>query len=155
MKVKQTRFRPVYKEKGKTNISFAYNKPGIYVIKKKGSEKVEYVGYSHTNVAKTALRHFQTWNDRPYPGSGSPRHIVFKQPLNYLIKIFIFPPLTTVAALERLEKALINLRSPAKNVEEYSNFKPTAKDLENLKKIFDSDFFLEKELEDMENFLPF
>lgn len=155
MKVKQTRFRPVYKEKGKTNISFAYGRPGIYVIKKKGSAAVEYVGYSHTNVAKTALRHFQTWNDRPYPGSGSPRHVIFKQPLNYLIKIFIFPPLTTAAALERLEKALIKIREPKKNVEEYSNFVPTKKDIENLKKIFDSDFFLEKELEDAENYLPF
>jgi hypothetical protein len=33
--------------------------------------------------------------------------------------------------------------------------KPTKKDLEDLKKIFDSDFFLEKELEDAEKYLPF
>lgn len=39
------------------------NKSGVYIIRKKGNKKFSYIGFSASNLYKTILRHFQSWND--------------------------------------------------------------------------------------------
>jgi hypothetical protein len=52
---------PTGKSYGKTNMSIANGKIGLYFIKEDGV--IVYVGQSKYNLYKTALRHFQKWND--------------------------------------------------------------------------------------------
>ena len=46
----------------KSNINFAAGKSGVYIIYING--QLRYVGYSTTQLEKTILRHFQSWNDK-------------------------------------------------------------------------------------------
>lgn len=60
----KTKFLPVYIE-GRPNpalIKASFVKPGVYIIKVNG--KIRYIGYSASNVYKTLIRHFQSWEDR-------------------------------------------------------------------------------------------
>lgn len=54
------KFYPAYKNNRPT---FKQTEPtaGAYLIRYQG--QIQYVGYSATNVVKTAYRHFQQWND--------------------------------------------------------------------------------------------
>ena len=38
-------------------------KSGVYIVRKKGNKKFSYIGFSASNLYKTILRHFQSWND--------------------------------------------------------------------------------------------
>lgn len=68
--LKAFRFIPVYElmpngsRSGKTNINFAKGKKGVYLIKE--NDKIVYVGSSMSDLYKTAIRHFQQWNDGQY-----------------------------------------------------------------------------------------
>lgn len=71
MKAKRTRFaKPYKKTKGgtyfRTNLPLLDHKKdqaGVYFIKKIGSPKILYVGYSENSLYKTIYRHFQKWID--------------------------------------------------------------------------------------------
>ena len=68
--MKAFRFIPVYDlvpnggKSGRTNINFARGKKGVYLIKE--NDRIVYVGSSMSDLYKTAIRHFQQWNDRQY-----------------------------------------------------------------------------------------
>jgi hypothetical protein len=69
-KMKKSRFVDVYKSppapevgwKGVTNIAFAQNKPGVYLIKR--DDTLVYVGASGNDVYRKSLRHFQPYKIR-------------------------------------------------------------------------------------------
>ena len=58
---------PTLSKRGKSNISWAKNKSGVYQIFEKSryanDYELVYIGYSRSSLYKTILRHFQTWND--------------------------------------------------------------------------------------------
>lgn len=59
----KTRVRQVYKPDNKTsNIPGTKNRAGVYMIYISG--KLRYIGYSGSNLQKTIMRHFQSWDDK-------------------------------------------------------------------------------------------
>jgi excinuclease UvrABC nuclease subunit len=87
------------------------NQSGVYVIRKKESHKVVYVGFSKNQLYKTVYRHFQTWTDISrttqtrftYPKKGYQVRIIF----------------TTPARAQQMEKYLIQLFKPKDNELKY------------------------------------
>lgn len=89
-----TNRRPTYKKGNKKS-------PGVYLIKQNG--RIMYVGFSLSDVHKTAYRHFQSWNDRTQYRATFPKNAL----------LYILP--TTKAKAKKLEAALIRKHQPAKN----------------------------------------
>lgn len=77
---------------------------GTYLIKKSGSNKILYVGYSETQLYKTIYRHFQAWNDQ-----AQERTTYDKE--GYSVKIFF----TTPAKAAKLEQYFIKKYEPQDN----------------------------------------
>lgn len=118
-KMGKYKFIPVYSElpegskNGKTNIAFAKGKPGVYIIKE--NNKIVYVGYSGTDVYRTALRHFQQWSDSAYPN-----RITYVDKLRskkYTIRIV----LTSASRAIKLETGLIRKHKPRDNFEKLNS----------------------------------
>lgn len=112
----------------KTNIRFADNKSGIYLIYPAGSQKAVYIGMSQTNLYKTILRHFQSWAD--------PRQIRVTYPKKgYNIRIVFCSP----AQAERLERALIVKHKPIDNPNKYLLYTATKQDENEIEKYINTD----------------
>jgi hypothetical protein len=120
--MKKTKYIDVFKslksDKGrKTNLSFAFGKSGVYIIKE--DNKIVYIGQSGTNLYRTILRHFQSWNDRTqarvtYIGKLS-RH-------KYKVRVVFVPPKKAI----QLERDLIAKYKPRDNpdkIQQVLNFK--------------------------------
>ena len=93
------KFNPAY-SKGRPYYRHGKPTPGVYIIKHRG--RIQYVGYSYSNVVKTAYRHFQKWEDRQYRATfpRSAEMLIFK---------------TTRKQAERLEKYYIEKYQPERN----------------------------------------
>lgn len=110
--MKKTRFKPVYNLAGRVNIPETKDRSGVYLIKEKG--KIVYVGNSASNVYKTALRHFQSWDDPTQERityAGQPRE-------NYTIRFVA----CTAKQAEALERRLILRHQPRDNSIKYDNY---------------------------------
>lgn len=115
----KTRFAPVYID-GKPNpalIRANYKKPGVYLIKVNG--ELSYVGYSSTNVYKTILRHFQSWEDRYQVRVTYPK-------ASYVTARIVYT--STGAQAAQLEKALIIKYKPKDNPNKLEQYELDLKD---------------------------
>lgn len=112
--MKVFKFIAPYKANGKTNLPEAVNRSGVYLIKKDGV--LVYVGYSESNLYKTILRHFQTWNDKQ-----SPERLSYKNQMNRA-KFTVRVVFTTPKRAAALEKALILKYNPKDNFLKYENY---------------------------------
>ncbi len=111
----KSRFISPYNANGSTNMDFCKGHAGVYIIKKKGSNDISYIGYSATNLYKTVLRHFQSWDDKRQV------RISYKYKHDYVVRIII----TTPARAEKLEKALIIYYKPKDNPDKLRLYAPT------------------------------
>jgi excinuclease UvrABC nuclease subunit len=102
-KIVKSRFFPVYNKDGSTNLAKFKNQSGVYLIQK-DSTGIVYVGYSGTNLYKTVLRHFQSWEDRTQVRA------TFSK-LGYSVRIILCSPDRAVL----LEAALLRKLSPIGN----------------------------------------
>ncbi len=113
-RLKKSRFIPVYKEipsgsrNGKTNITWARGRKGVYIIKE--NNRIVYVGSSESDLYKTAMRHFQEWNDREQPGRITYRNRLRKN--KYTIRIVEVSPKSRIRLLEA---KLIERHNPRDN----------------------------------------
>lgn len=89
-----TNNRPTYRKNGRKS-------PGIYLIKE--DNRIKYVGYSLSDVHKTAYRHFQKWTD----------YSQYRATFAKNAKIYIL--YTTKSRAQKLEKLLIEKYQPEKN----------------------------------------
>ena len=101
-------FKP-YRARGQvaSKLGRAFGKTGIYFIKENG--RLIYIGYSGSNLYKTILRHFQTWNDAYQSG-----RISYKEHLDqkdYTVRIEYMPS----EAAKLAECQLINEYKPRDN----------------------------------------
>ena len=120
--MKKSKFFPVYRitndQQRRTNLAGAKGKAGVYLIKERG--KIVYVGHSTSDLYKTALRHFQTWNDRTQE-----RVTYAGKPIeDYTIRIVI----TTAKQAPALEKKLILRHNPRDNWQKYESYTLSAYD---------------------------
>jgi hypothetical protein len=107
----KSRFKPIFKTlpfpemgwKAETNIKYAQNKAGVYLIKENG--KLAYIG-AGANVYKTALRHFE-----PHTSSGQ-RYSDNLENKEYTIRIVLT---NTPKQAFNLETLLINKHKPRDN----------------------------------------
>lgn len=107
----KSKFIPIYKNlampelrwKAETNIKFAQDKAGVYLIKENG--KLVYIG-AGANVYKTALRHFE-----PHISSGQ-RYADKMGKNDYTIRVVLT---NTKTQAFKLENALINKHKPRDN----------------------------------------
>ncbi len=98
---------------GKTNIYWANNKRGVYIIKENG--RIVYVGKSHSNIYKTAMRHFQQWND-PFQD-----RITYAEKINsnrYTIRIIE----ANKSRIDLIESGLIEKYNPRDNKDKQLSF---------------------------------
>jgi len=117
MKIKSTKFFKPYKKvegKEKCNFSFLQGHFGVYLIKKEGSDKISYIGYSNSDLYKTMYRHFQSWNDK------TQFRAVYKKD-THEVRVMLCK---TKKEVERLEKYLIQKLKPIDNKVTYSTEPP-------------------------------
>lgn len=98
----------VYKGESRSNISFAAGKCGVYQIFISG--RLRYIGYSGTQLEKTILRHFQSWDDRTQVRVSYSK----RDRANATVRITLC---RTPAQAQRLESALIIKYQPVDNPE--------------------------------------
>ena len=111
----KSQFVPIYKNlavpglnwKTETNIKWAQNKPGVYIIKRNG--QTVYVGAS-ANVYRKSLRHFEKYKPDK-PGSKQDYYSDYEQ-ADYRIRIVVT---NTVKQAYKLEAALIQQLRPRDN----------------------------------------
>jgi len=120
--MKKSKFLPVYRltDTGnrRTNLSHLQGKAGVYLIKEAG--KIVYIGHSTSDLYKTALRHFQSWDDptqQRITYAGQPVEI-------YTIRIVQ----TTPKQAPALEKKLILRHNPRDNWQKYESYQLTPYD---------------------------
>ena len=109
--MRKTKFIDVFKtlksKKGrKTNLSFAFGKSGVYIIKE--NNKIVYIGQSGSNLYRTILRHFQCWNDR------TQARVTYINKLSknkYKVRVVFVPPNKAL----QLERDLIAKYKPRDN----------------------------------------
>jgi excinuclease UvrABC nuclease subunit len=95
---------PVYKDDRNTNIGFSKGKSGVYIIQNKVGD-ICYIGYSASDVYKTCLRHFQSWEDSKQV------RVAYADKTAYRVRII----LTTADRAAKLEMALIIKHRPKDN----------------------------------------
>ena len=132
--MKKSKFLPVYKwddntGRRRSNLAPWKGKAGVYLIKERG--KLVYVGHSASDVYKTALRHFQAWDDptqlrityesRPWE--------------DYTIRVVT----TTAKQAPALEKALIIRHQPRDNEMKYQFYQTNAYDNQVLNTYLDTE----------------
>jgi hypothetical protein len=84
------------------------NLSGAYVIRKKGSHEILYVGESHTgHMAKTIKRHFYKWDD-----DGNRKHFTVS-PSSVEIAVRLTPPNAAVGTQNNLIRRL----NPSQNTQ--------------------------------------
>ena len=64
--MRKSKWLAPYTKNNKTIFS-KRNVPGVYLIKRRSSGEILYVGFSGTNLYKTMYRHFQYWNHPSQP----------------------------------------------------------------------------------------
>lgn len=109
----KTKFLPVYIQ-GKPNqalIRADKKRPGVYIIKVNG--EIKYIGYSATNVYKTILRHFQSWEDSRQV------RITYPKSSNVTARIVYT---NTGSQAAKLERALILKMNPPDNPNKYKSY---------------------------------
>lgn len=105
-------------EKLKSNIRFALNQSGVYIITRFG--QIVYIGYSGSNLYKTAHRHFQAWKDKTQ--ARVTYNINPKTDLEeFKIRIILCSP----GRAAKLEKALIVKHQPIDNPDKLVLYEPT------------------------------
>lgn len=97
----------------KSNLKFAKDKSGVYIIKRNGV--ISYIGYSATNLEKTCLRHFQSWEDTKQV------RVTYKYRANCTVRLIICTP----ARAAKLERALIVRHEPKDNPDKLKHYKTT------------------------------
>jgi len=105
----KSRFSSIY-TKEKSNLTFAKDKAGVYLIKQ--GDTVVYIGYSASNLQKTCLRHFQQWNDTTQVRCTYDRR-------KCLVRLVI----TTPERAAKLERALIVKMQPKDNPDKMPGYK--------------------------------
>ena len=93
-----------------SNLAFARNKPGVYLIAIRG--EIRYIGYSESNVEKTCLRHFQSWDD------SKQTRVTYRSRTDVTVRVI----LTTAARAKELEKALIIKLRPIDNPDKLNGY---------------------------------
>lgn len=138
--MKKTKYIDVFKKhKGKgrkTNLAFCYEKSGVYIIKE--DNKIVYIGQSGSNIYRTILRHFQSWNDKTqkrvtYFGKES-RH-------KYKVRVVLVPP----KKASQLEADLIAKYKPRDNPEKLQYILDLKKERNNKTYKVTDDFLKEKD----------
>ena len=124
---KQRRLKP-YHANGKTTFN-VQNKPGVYLIYV--DDKIDYVGYSGTNLYKTLYRHFQKWNDP------NQTRVTYNKNRNDITVRVVYT--VTPNHAFKLEKALINKYKPKSNPSQYLDYTPTKGDLNKLDEYLNSE----------------
>ena len=116
-----------YQKDGSTTFKLR-DKSGVYIIFLK--DKIDYVGYSGTDIYKTLYRHFQKWNDKTQ----------VRVTYNNLKDITVRVIYTKSAAIaQRLENALIVKYRPEANPNKYETKELTAQDENNLTEYIEQD----------------
>ena len=82
--MKKSRWIAPYTNK-RTNAPGIKGKSGVYLIRKAGTDKILYRGFSTSDLYKTLYRHFQSWEDDnqvrvTYPKSGYQIRIILCTP---------------------------------------------------------------------------
>lgn len=117
--MKKSKYQPVYDKSGKaSNVRPYFKKSGVYLIKEQG--QLVYIGHSKRNLYKTALRHFQQWDD--------PEQIRISyagKPRNWYTIRFVS---TTPAKAEKLERVLVIKHQPRDNAIKYDSYTTTPAD---------------------------
>lgn len=101
--IKKSTFENPYEGKRTTFLNTQF-KSGVYLIKKKDSGKIVYVGHSKNNLYRTLYRHFQKWTH-------SQKVITYSDPNQYTVRVI----LTTPTQAARLEAYLIQKYNPVDN----------------------------------------
>jgi len=109
-------FFPYVAKKGKLKPNLRINSKrfnsGVYFIKNAENNKIEYIGFSQSQLYKTIYRHFQKWNDK------AQERIIFNK-RNHKIKIIFCSPSKAL----KFEKILIQRYKPRFNKFQYeANF---------------------------------
>ena len=115
----QQRVAP-YQKDGSTTFKLR-GKSGLYIIFLKG--KIDYVGYSATDIYKTLYRHFQKWNDKTQV------RVAYSDLKDITVRVIYTK---NAAIAERLENALIVKYRPEANPNKYETKELTATDENNL-----------------------
>jgi excinuclease UvrABC nuclease subunit len=98
-----------YTDAGRASKGFRFFKfPGVYLIRRKESKEIIYIGMSKSNAYKALYRHFETWNDRQY-------RVTYQDRDQYEVRII----LTTYCQAVALERKLIKKYKPKDNREFY------------------------------------
>lgn len=105
--ITRANFEDIYKNE-KVTFSKLKGKRGIYFIISKRSNAVRYVGFSGSDIYKTALRHFESWKDRTQV------RVTYNR-TGYKLKFFIFPNTATREQIHRYERILIRAIKPKDN----------------------------------------
>ena len=106
----KTRFIKPYNSDGTTRLTKFRGKKGVYIIRKIGTLKPSYIGYSGSDIYKTALRHFQAWNDKTQVRTTYPK-------TGYMIRLAICK---TAEQAKTLETSLIKRYKPKDNPDKLS-----------------------------------
>ena len=115
----KSRFLKPYNTDGSTNMAFCKSKAGVYLIKNETGDIV-YIGFSATNLYKTVLRHFQSWDDN--------KQVRVSYPYKHTFTVRVV--LTTPGRAEKLERALIVELKPKDNPDKLRKYTPTKSEYE-------------------------
>lgn len=86
-------------------------RPGVYLVYPVNSNNPVYVGSSTTNLYKTIIRHFQSWEGRV---------VYSKKPDKYRLRVVLLPKNATIDEVQAVERHLIKKHSPRDNT--YQNY---------------------------------
>lgn len=136
-KLFKSRNIPVYTKNGKSNIEFSRGKAGVYMIYAPNGI-LRYIGYSGSQLEKTILRHFQSWEDNKQV------RVSYANKSLYSVRIVLTTP-TRAAALER---ALIVKYKPVDNPNKLSLYMPAKEEIQLLDEFENSFVKTNLEMED-------
>lgn len=131
--MRKTKFCAPYDDKGAVKPTQLYKrlsstKTGVYIIRRKEDKVVLYIGYSQSDLIKTAYRHFQKWND--------PTQYRFTTNAAKCEIQFILTSSSKISSI--LERILIKTMNPKKN-ERTPEGDPTAQELAILEQLESAD----------------
>ena len=127
----------VYTPEGRSNIAYAKNKAGVYIIYNLQGQPV-YIGYSAGQLEKTIMRHFQSWKD--------PRQVRVSYADKYAYKVRIV--ITTQQRAQALERALIIKYKPKDNPDKLQLYAPSSFENDMLNEFEEAGVKTVKEMED-------
>jgi len=110
------KWEPAYIGNRRTKI-FSHKKFGIYLIRKKISREIKYIGMSRFSIYKALYRHFNKWNDVP-------QRVVYFNKFDYEVRGIIIP----YEDVCRYEQRLIRYFKPCDNHEFYDDIECSVND---------------------------